>query len=219
MRDYHLQMRMLDYAHGVYPKVHITLHAGELAPGLVPPEGLRFHIRDALQFGHAERIGHGVSIMYEERAEQLLDLMKQRHVLVEINLSSNDLILGIRGRQHPLPVYRKHDVPVALSTDDEGVSRTHLTEEFQRAALTYDLSYADLKEMARNSLEYSFIAGASYWRDGTYRIPVAQCAAGDQTSACQEFLRSNERAKLQQELERRFQVFENSFAADGSARR
>ncbi len=39
MRDYHLQMQMLDYLHSVYPKVHITLHAGELAPGMVPPAG------------------------------------------------------------------------------------------------------------------------------------------------------------------------------------
>jgi adenosine deaminase len=218
MRDYHLQMRMVDYAHGAYPKVHITLHAGELAPGLVPPDGLRFHIRDAIQFGHAERIGHGVSVMYETGAEQLLDLMRQRHVMVEINLSSNDLILGVRGKDHPLPVYRKHGVPVALSTDDEGVSRTHLTEEYLRAAETYDLSYADLKEMARNSLEYSFLPGTSYWRDGTYRIPAAPCVAGDQAKTCQEFLRSNEKARLQQDLERRFQLFENSFTADGPRR-
>ena len=219
MRDYHLQMRMLDYAHGAYPKVHITLHAGELAPGLVPPDGLRFHIRDALEFGHAERIGHGVSVMYETRADQLLNLMKQRHVMVEINLSSNDLILGVRGKEHPLPVYRKHGVPVALSTDDEGVSRTHLTEEYLRAALTYDLSYSDLKEMARNSLEYSFLEGASYWQDGAYRIPAAACAGGSQAKSCQEFLQSNRKARLQEDLERRFQAFENSFAADGAARR
>ncbi len=215
MRDYHLQMRMLDYAHGVYPKVHITLHAGELAPGLVPPEGLRFHIRDAVQFGHAERIGHGVSVMYETRAGQLLDLMRQRHVMVEINLTSNDLILGVRGKDHPFPVYRKHGVPVALSTDDEGVSRTHLTEEYQRAAVTYDLTYADLKDMVRNSLEYSFAEGASYWQDGSYRSPVARCAAGSQTKSCQEFLQSNPKARLQEDLERRFQAFEALYAADG----
>ncbi len=39
MRDYTLQMKMVEYLHSVYPKVHITLHAGELAPGLVPPGG------------------------------------------------------------------------------------------------------------------------------------------------------------------------------------
>ena len=75
MRDYTLQMKMLDYLHSLYPKVHITLHAGELAPGLVPPEGLRFHIRQAVELGHAERIGHGVDVMYEDDAPALLKEM------------------------------------------------------------------------------------------------------------------------------------------------
>jgi adenosine deaminase len=157
MRDYHLHMRMIDYMHRLYPRVHITLHAGELASGLVPPEGLRFHIREAIEIGHAERIGHGVSVMYENDALGLLHLMKQRHIAVEINLTSNDLILGVRGANHPLPVYRKYGVPIVLSTDDEGVSRTHLTQEYQRAVLTYGLSYADLKTIVRNSIEYSFL--------------------------------------------------------------
>jgi adenosine deaminase len=157
MRDYHLHMQMVDYMHRLYPRVHITLHAGELASGLVPPEGLRFHIREAIEIGHAERIGHGVSVMYENDALGLLRLMKQRHIAVEINLTSNDLILGVSGANHPLPVYRKYGVPIVLSTDDEGVSRTHLTQEYQRAVLTYDLTYADLKSIVRNSIEYSFL--------------------------------------------------------------
>ncbi len=60
MHDFELHMKMLDYLHGLYPRVHISLHAGELAMGLVPPEGLRFHIRESVERGHAERIGHGV---------------------------------------------------------------------------------------------------------------------------------------------------------------
>ena len=66
MHDFELHMKMLDYLHGVYPKVHISLHAGELAMGLVPPEGLRFHIRESVERGHAERIGHGVDVMNED---------------------------------------------------------------------------------------------------------------------------------------------------------
>jgi len=66
MRDFDLHMRMLDYLHGVYPKVHITLHAGELAVGLVAPDGLTFHIRESIERGHAERIGHGTSVMNEK---------------------------------------------------------------------------------------------------------------------------------------------------------
>ena len=41
-------MRMVDFLHRLYPEVHVSLHAGELAPGLVPPEGLCFHIRLAV---------------------------------------------------------------------------------------------------------------------------------------------------------------------------
>ena len=36
MTDYALHMRMVQFLHPLYPKVHISLHAGEIAPGLVP---------------------------------------------------------------------------------------------------------------------------------------------------------------------------------------
>ena len=145
MRDYALQMRMVGFLHGLYPKVRISLHAGEIAPGLVTYEGLCCHIRLAVDDGHAERIGHGVDVMYEDHPYDLLKELAAKHVMVEINLSSNDLILGISGKNHPFPVYRKFGVPVALSTDDEGVSRIDMTHEYVRAVETYGLTYADLK--------------------------------------------------------------------------
>jgi adenosine deaminase len=157
MTEYHRQMKMLDYLHSVYPKVHISLHAGELAPGLVPPDGLTFHIREAVELGHAERIGHGVDVAYEHDSPQLLREMAARHVMVEINLTSNDLILGIQGKRHPLPVYLRAHVPVAFSTDDEGVSRIDLTHEYERAAEEFGLGYRDLKDMARTSIKYCFL--------------------------------------------------------------
>ena len=71
MRDFRLHMRMLQYLHSVYPDVHIALHAGELVQGLVPPEGLTFHVRDSVEIAHAERIGHGVDVMNETRPLEL----------------------------------------------------------------------------------------------------------------------------------------------------
>ena len=55
--------------------MHISLHAGELAPGMVPPDGLTYHIRLAVEQGEAERIGHGVDVMYEDRPYELLKEM------------------------------------------------------------------------------------------------------------------------------------------------
>jgi adenosine deaminase len=208
MRDYHLHMQMVDFAKRLYPKVHVTLHAGELTSGLVPPEGLRFHIREAIDLGHAERIGHGVDIMYETGAVELLQEMRTKRVAVEINLTSNDLILGVKGSDHPFPVYRKYGVPVVISTDDEGVNRSHLTQEYQRAVITYGLTYADLKQIVRNSLEYSFLSGESYWSDGGYRLPVKACAVSPAGKACAAFLAGSEKATAQADLENRFLDFE-----------
>ena len=211
MRDYSLQMRMLDYLHRLYPKVHISLHAGELAPGLVPPDGLRFHIRQAVEIAHAERIGHGVDVMYEDRPEALLDEMAARHVMVEINLTSNDVILGVNGANHPLPMYLKHGVPVALSTDDEGVSRIDLTHEYVRAAEDFGIDYPTLKQMARNSLTYSFLPGESLWTSSACRGQTPSTDHPDAT--CQRFLYGSAKASAQWELERRLQLFEEAHQA------
>ena len=127
MRDFSLHMRMIDFLRRSYPKVHIALHAGELAPGMVPPDGLSFHIRESVEVGHAERIGHGVDVMHERDPIGLLQEMAARNVAVEICLTSNDVILGVRGSEHPLPTYLRYHVPVALATDDAGVSRSDMT--------------------------------------------------------------------------------------------
>ena len=103
MADYALHMRIVGFLHGLYPKVHISLHAGELAPGMVPYEGLCCHIRLAVEQAHAERIGHGVDLMYEDHPFDLLKEMAAKHILVEINLTSNEVILGVNGKDHPLP--------------------------------------------------------------------------------------------------------------------
>jgi len=216
MRDYTLQMKMVGYLHSVYPKVHITLHAGELAPGLVPPEGLRFHIRQAVELAHAERIGHGVDVMYEDDPQGLLKEMARKHIMVEINLSSNEGILGVKGDEHPFPIYRAAHVPVALSTDDEGVSRIEITHEYVRAALDYHLSYDDLKQLARTGMEHDFLPGESLWAaPDAFAVPAAPCrgqALGSDkpSEACKAFLDGSQKAAAQWELERRFHAFEAS---------
>jgi adenosine deaminase len=217
MRDYALQMKMVEYLHSVYPLVHITLHAGELAPGLVPPEGLRFHIRQAVEQGHAERIGHGVDVMYEDDAVALLKQMARKHVMVEINLSSNEGILGVKGIEHPFPLYRAAHVPVALSTDDEGVSRIEITHEYTRAALDYHLTYADLKQLARTGMEHNFLPGASLWASqDLFTLPASACrgqllGSDAPSSACRAFLDGSQKAAAQWEQERRFRAFESQF--------
>ena len=165
----------------------------------------------------AERVGHGVDVMFEKDYVSLLREMRDRHVDVEINLTSNDGILGVKGDQHPLPIYRKYGVPVSLSTDDEGVSRIDLTNEYVRAAETYSLRYADLKQMVRTGLEHNFLPGPSLWRErDAFTRPAAACAmdspgAAKPSASCSTFLKSSEKAQQQWELERRFREFEAGY--------
>lgn len=194
-------MRMFAFLRPLYPTVRISTHAGELAPGLVPPEGLRFHIRDSVMIANAERIGHGVDIAYETNAPELLRTMAKRGVSVEICLTSNDVILGIRGKQHPLPMYLRNHVPVSLASDDPGVSRIDLTNEFQRAVEEFGLTYAQLKMLVRNSIEYSFLAGDSLFVAHDY----ARRACSD---TCDALIAKSDKARVQWKLEKRLAAFE-----------
>ena len=213
MTDYADHMRIVG-SWSLYPNVRVSLHAGELAPGLVPPEGLCCHVRLAVDVAKADRIGHGVDVMYEDRPYELLKDMAAKRVMVEINLTSNDVILGIEGKHHPFSLYRRFGVPVALSTDDEGISRIDLTHEYVRAVESYDLSYADLKHIVRNSLEYSFLPGASLWASPDYGRLASACESERcerSHPGCEIFLKGSEKAAQQWELEKRFRVFEAGF--------
>ncbi len=75
---------------------------------------------------------------------------------------------------------------------------------------TYSLSYSEIKDMVRNSIEYSFLPGPSYWKDGSFQLPAAACAPAAQTPTCEKFLQSSEKARAQLDLEHRFQAFEKS---------
>lgn len=158
LRDYSLHMRMFRFLKKRFEQVKLALHAGELAPGLVPPEALRNHISEAVYVASARRIGHGVDIVHESNADQLLGALKSEGIAVEINLTSNDFILGVQGAAHPVTTYMRFGVPIVLSTDDAGVSRNDLSGEYALFASRYRPSYDTLKQVVYNSIRYSFMA-------------------------------------------------------------
>ena len=82
--------------------------------------------------------------------------MAGQGILVEVNVTSAEVNLGVEGKEHLYDLYKEHGVPMALSTDDEGVSRIDITNEYQKAADWFDLDYVELKELSRNSLQYIF---------------------------------------------------------------
>lgn len=138
------------------------MHAGELTLGLVQPEELTWHIGAAVHTAGAHRIGHGVDMPYEKDSYELLRHMAQKNIPIEINLVSNEFILKVKENRHPLSLYKKFGVPIVISTDDAGILRTNMTEQYVLLAKRYkDISYQDIKQFVYNSIKFSFIKSAS----------------------------------------------------------
>lgn len=158
MKDYWLHMVMFNYCHSQFPAVKYSMHAGELTLGLVQPEDLTWHIRDAVHVAGAYRVGHGVDMAYEEKSYDLLRFMAKNSIAIEINLVSNEFILKVKDNRHPISLYKEFGVPIVISTDDAGILRTNMTEQYVLLAKRYkDVSYATIKQYVYNSLYYSFI--------------------------------------------------------------
>ena len=158
MKDYWLHMVMFNYCHSRFPNVKYAMHAGELTLGLVPPEELTWHINAAVYIAGANRIGHGVDLAYEEKSYDLMRYMAKNYIPIEINLSSNEFILKVKENRHPILLYKEFGVPIVISTDDAGILRTNMTEQYVLLAKRYKtISYTDIKQFVYNSINYSFI--------------------------------------------------------------
>lgn len=138
--------------------LHRVAHAGEIAG----PQS----IRDAIEILGAERIGHGISAI---RDEKLMDLLTERQILLEIcptsNLCTGALakLLGVKQASladHPLPQFAARGVPVALSTDDPGMFRTSLNAEYAVAQEQMGISTAQLVSIAEAGFRHSFLPAA-----------------------------------------------------------
>ncbi|QOY95440.1 adenosine deaminase [Massilia sp. UMI-21] len=164
MRDYALHMKMFRFLKSRYPEVKVAMHAGELALGDVPPEGLKFHIDQALVVAGADRIGHGIDLAHETNAQAIMAKMRKDDIPVEVNLTSNAFISGIEGANHPVTLYRQYGVPYVISTDDAGVTRHTLSNEYVLFASRYKPKYAELKRTSYNSIRYAFLPVAEKQR-------------------------------------------------------
>jgi adenosine deaminase len=187
MRDYTLHMQMFRFLKKAYPKVNVAMHAGELALGDVPPEDLKYHIDQALNVAGAQRIGHGIDLAHETNAIGIMKTMKAKDIPVEINLTSNAFIEGVQGENHPITLYRKYGVPYVISTDDAGVTRHNLANEYVLFASRYKPTYAEIKKASYNGIRYSFLPEADKARlthqlDARYARFEANIAALDRTT-------------------------------------
>ncbi len=136
---------------------------------------------------------------------------------IEIMPVSNQVILGVTGKDHPFPIYFSRGVPIVLASDDAGVLRTDLSEQFVVIASEYPtIKYQDFKKFVRNSIEYSFLKGDSIWASkGGYSKLVADCSGcslglKNPNAKCKVFLDRSEKARMEWKLEGDLADFEEN---------
>jgi adenosine deaminase len=124
----------------------IEIHAGE--------DGGPESVRDALDFGHPGRLGHGVRAFEDEA---LVDRLREENVHLEFCPTSN-LRLGVVSSVADLPIRRALDagVPFSINTDDPGVFGCSLTSEIQLVRDQFELTDLDLDRVHRATMAAAF---------------------------------------------------------------
>lgn len=125
----------------------ITLHAGE---GFGTKS-----IAQALDLGHARRIGHGTRLG-EDAA--LLERFRAGQIPLEVCLTSNVQTAVVPSLDaHPARRYLQAGVPITLSTDNRLMSGVSLTDEYMHAHHALGMTRDELTGIARAGFEHAFV--------------------------------------------------------------
>ena len=138
---------MLLQAREKYPDMHLYVHGGESL------NAENENLVDAYLLG-VSRVGHGLNLY---RYPGLLERYARAEICLEVCVISNQTLGYTRDiRSHPAVEYLRRGVAVALCSDDP-VYQEHetLTDDFFAAALCWNLTLADLKQLGINSIMYS----------------------------------------------------------------
>ncbi|HEY3987724.1 MAG TPA: adenosine deaminase [Acidobacteriaceae bacterium] len=134
------------YAEARDAGLRLTAHAGETTG----PES----IWGALNIG-AERIGHGLSAQHDA---ELMEVLAERQVPIEICITSN-VRTGCCASlpEHPVRRYFDSGLMITLNSDDPTLFSSNLLGEYRLAEDEFQFTQEQLRELAANSIEASFL--------------------------------------------------------------
>jgi len=124
----------------------IEIHAGEWCG----PES----VWDALEYGHPDRIGHGVSLFQDAR---LVELFTERPIHIEMCPTSNLKTGSVKCiQEHPIRLARDLGLSFSVNTDDPGPFECSLESEYELLADTFGFDEGDWQRIYENSLAARF---------------------------------------------------------------
>uniref|UniRef100_A0A2R9BSF2 N6-Methyl-AMP deaminase n=1 Tax=Pan paniscus TaxID=9597 RepID=A0A2R9BSF2_PANPA len=110
-----------------------------------------------------DRIGHGTFLNSGEGGSlDLVDFVRQHRIPLELCLTSNV-------KSQTVPSYDQHHFgfwysiahPSVICTDDKGVFATHLSQEYQLAAETFNLTQSQVWDLSYESINYIFASDST----------------------------------------------------------
>jgi adenosine deaminase len=116
-------------------------------------------IREALEVGRTERLGHGIRVLDDPA---LTAEVRDRGLALEVCPSSN-VTLGLVPSlpAHPLPRLLEAGLTVTLNTDVPSVTGAQLAEEYARVRHAFGYDDAAMADFARASVQASFAPEAT----------------------------------------------------------
>lgn len=130
--------------------LHIVAHAGEEGP----PE----YIHEALDLLKVERIDHGLRC--EADAALVARLAREQVPLTVCPLSNVKLRVFERLQDHNFKRLLDAGLKLTINSDDPAYFGGYVAQNYVETAQALGLSRAELAQVARNSLEASFVSGA-----------------------------------------------------------
>lgn len=131
--------------------LHVVAHAGE--------EGPPAYIVEALDLLKAERIDHGVRAADDPAL--MRRLAHEQVALTVCPLSNVKLCVFDRIEHHNLKQLLDAGLKVTINSDDPAYFGGYIAENYLQSARALGLNAAELKQIARNSLEASFVDAAT----------------------------------------------------------
>jgi len=131
--------------------LRLTVHGGET----MGPESIWGAINLMSRDPGGGRIGHGLSVMKDE---ELVHVLAERQIPIEVCMTSNVRTWSCdRIEHHPVKEMFDAGLMVTLNTDDPAMFGTTLTREYRLAKEVFGFTDEQLRELARNSFEASFL--------------------------------------------------------------
>jgi adenosine deaminase len=158
--------------------VHVVAHAGE---DLGPQS-----IWDTIQFLQVERIGHGITAIYDKK---LMDYLKSTQLPLEIcptsNLFTKRFVTEMK--KHPIRQLFNHGILTTINTDDPVFFKISLTDEYWNLYRSLHFSMEEIRTLIKNGFKATFLPDS---QKESYMAAVdaafAEAAAADAAAASSE---------------------------------